>query len=128
MNDTSQKMASLVGILGAFLVVGILVFAMTRYLQPPPLNTARIAERKKALAEIRAENEKAIHSYELLDPGKGFVRLRVDRAMELTVEDYKNPAAARATMTARANKAAEPPPKPPEVPSKFECTVWMTTS
>jgi hypothetical protein len=65
---------------------------MTRYLQPPPLNTARIAERKKALAEIRAENEKAIHSYELLDPGKGFVRLRVDRAMELTVEDYKNPA------------------------------------
>jgi hypothetical protein len=46
MNDTSQKMASLVGILGAFLVVGILVYAMTRYLQPAPLNTARIAGRK----------------------------------------------------------------------------------
>ena len=117
MNDTSQKMASLVGILGAFLVVGILVYAMTRYLQPAPLNTARIAERKKALAELRAENEKAINSYELLDPTKGFVRLRVTRAMELTVEDYKSPETARATLTARANKAAE---KPPEAPNKFE--------
>jgi len=120
MNDSSPKFASLIGILGAFLIVGVLVLAMNRSLQPAPLNTARIAERKKALADIRAENEKAIHTYEVIDANKGLVRLRLDRAMELTVQEYKNPAAARATMVARANKAAEPPPKPPEAPNKYE--------
>ena len=120
MNDNSQRTASLIGVLGAFLIVGILVFAMTRYLKPAPINTARIDERRKALAEIRAENEKALHTYEVIDPGKGMVRLRLERAMELTIEDYKNPAAARTGLTARANKAAEPPPKPPEVPNKYE--------
>lgn len=120
MNGLSQKFASLVGVVGAFLIVGLLVLAMTRYLQPAPLNTARITERKKALADIRAENEKALHSYEVLDAGKGLVRLRVDRAMELTIQEYQNPAAARAAMIARANKAAEPPPKPPEAPNKYE--------
>jgi hypothetical protein len=120
MNSTSQRISSLIGVLGAFLIVGILVLAMTRYLQPAPLNTARINERKKALADIRAENDKAIHSYEVLDVGKGLIRLRLERAMELTVQEYQNPAAARTTMIARANKAAEPPPKPPEAPNKYE--------
>lgn len=120
MNDNSQKTASLIGVLGAFLIVGILAFAMTRYLKPAPLNTARIDERRKALQEVRAESEKALQNYEVIDPGKGMVRLRLDRAMELTIEDYKSPMAARTALTARANKAAEPPPKPPEAPNKYE--------
>jgi len=120
MNGTSQKTASLLGILGAFLIVGVLILAMKRYVQPAPINKARIEERKKARAEIQAENERALNTYEVLDKAKGLVRLRIDRAMELTLEDYKNPAAARTGMIARAEKAATLPPKPPEPPSKFE--------
>jgi hypothetical protein len=122
MNATpsSQKTASLVGILGALLVIGVLVYAMKYYTRPAPLNQARVDERKKALAEIRDADAKGLTSYEMLDAGKGIVRLKIDRAMALTLEDYKNPAAARTNLIARADKAAAVPPKAPEKPSVFE--------
>ncbi len=122
MNGTpsSQKTASFFGILGAFLVVAVLVYAMKYYTRPAPLNQARVEERKKALAEIRAEDTRALNSYEVIDAGKGLVRLKIDRAVELTIEEYKKPAEARSNLTARAEKAAVAPPKPPEAPSKFE--------
>jgi hypothetical protein len=120
MNGTSQRATSLVGILGAFLILGVLVFAMKSYIKPAPINQARIEERKKALVEIRAEADKALNNYDVLDPGKGLVRLRIERAMELTLEDYKNPGAARSNLIARAEKASAAPPKPPEAPGKFE--------
>jgi hypothetical protein len=120
MNGSSQKTASFIGILGAFLVVGVLVYAMKHYIQPAPLNQARIEERKKALSEMRAEEARVLNSYEMIDVGKGLVRLKIDRAMELTLEEYKNPAAARAGLATRADKAAAAPPKAPEKPSVFE--------
>jgi len=116
----NQKIITLFGILGAFLVVLGLVGAMKYYTRPAPLNQARIEDRKKALAEIRAEEARGLSTYEVTDPGKGLVRLKIDRAIELTIEDYKNPAAARTNLIARAEKAAAAPPKPPEAPSKFE--------
>ncbi len=120
MNDTRQRTASFAGILGAFLVVAGLVYAMKYYTQPAPLNQARIEERKKALAEIRAESARALNNYEVLDPGKGLVRLKIERAMELIIDEYKNPVAARTNLIARAQWASAPPPKAPEAPSKFE--------
>ena len=116
----SPKTLSFFGILGAFLVVAALVYAMKYYTRPAPLNQTRVEERKKALAEIQAEDARALNSYEVIDAGKGLVRLKIDRAVELTIEDYKNPAAARTNLIARAEKASAPPPKAPEVPSKFE--------
>lgn len=116
----SQKTISFLGILGAFLVVGALVYAMKYYTRPAPLNQARIEERKKALAEIHAADAQALNSYEVVDAGKGLVRLKIDRAMELTIEEYKNPAEARKSLVARAEKASAAPPKAPEAPSKFE--------
>ena len=122
MNGTSsrQNTASLAGILGAFLVVGVLIYAMKQYTRPAPLNQARVEERRKALAEIRAEDQRALHSHELLDAAKGTFRLKIERAMELTVEEYRNPVVARALLIARAEKASAPAPKAPEQPSKFE--------
>lgn len=122
MNGTSsgQKTASLLGILGAFLVVAVLIYAMKQYTQTPPLNQARVQERRKALAEIRAEDQRALSSHEVLDAGKGTVRLKIARAMELTVEEYRNPVVARAMLISRAEKASAPAPKAPEQPSKFE--------
>lgn len=119
-NKFSQKTASFAGVLGALLVVVVLVAAMKHYTKPAPLNQARIDERKKALAEIRAEDQRGLNTYEVIDAGKGIVRLRIDRAMELTLDAYKNPAAAHAELAARADKASAPPPKAPEKPSQFE--------
>jgi hypothetical protein len=116
----NSKLVTFLGILGSFLIVAVLVWAMKYYTRPAPLNQARVEARKTALAEIRAEEQRALNSYEVIDAGKGFVRLKIDRAMELTIEEYKNPAAARTNLIARAENAAAAPPKAPEAPSPFE--------
>lgn len=115
-----QKSASFLGVLGAFLVVGLLIYVMKQYTAAPPLDTARVAERKAALAELRDTGAKALNTYDWQDQGKGIVRLTAERAMELTIQEYKNPAAARSNLIARAAKANEAPPKPPEQPSQYE--------
>jgi hypothetical protein len=114
----SQKTASFVGILGAFLVVALLVYVMKQTMRPAPLNQARAQERAAALKEIREANTKALATHEALAADR--VRLKIERAMELTVLEYKNPAAARTNLIARAEKASAPPPKPPEQPNQFE--------
>ena len=118
MNDTRQKTLSFIGIFGAFLVVILLVWAMKHYTRPAPLNTARVEERKKALAELRAANEEGLTRYGWVDQSKGLVRLKIERAMELTLEEYKNPAAAHSNLAVRAAAANPPPPPPP--PNKYE--------
>ncbi|HAM72772.1 MAG TPA: hypothetical protein DCM86_14110 [Verrucomicrobiales bacterium] len=102
-------------IAGAFALVGYLVSAMKQYTAPAPLNEARIAERSKALAEIRAATETELSSYGKIDAAKGVYRLKVSQAMALTEELYKNPEAARKTLVDRAEKANFVPPPP-----KFE--------
>jgi hypothetical protein len=116
----NNKIVTFFAVLGAFLVVALLVGLMKYYTRPAPLNQARVEERKKVLAEFRAEDERGLNTYEVIDAGKGLVRLKIDRAMELTFEEYKNPAAARTNLLARAEKAAAVPPKAPEAPSQFE--------
>lgn len=115
-----QKTASFLGVLGALLVVVVLVAAMKHYTKPAPLNQARVDERKKALSEIRAEDQRGLNTYEVTDAGKGLVRLKIDRAMELTLEAYKNPGVAQKELAARADKASAPAPKAPEKPNQFE--------
>lgn len=112
--------AYVVGILGAFLIVGILAWAIYRYTQPPPLGQDRAAVRAKALAELRAAEAEALSTPAWIDQGKGIVRLPIDRAMELVLEEWKNPAVARSNLVARVEKATALPPKPPQKPSEFE--------
>jgi hypothetical protein len=119
-NPSNQKLLSFIGIAGAFLIVAVLAAVMVSKNQPPPLDQKRIAERKAALAEIRAADAKALGTNEVIDPGKGIFRLSIANAMDLTVKEYQNPAAARSNLIARAAKANEAPPKAPEAPNKFE--------
>lgn len=117
----NQKACTFLAGAGAFLVVALLVVAMKHYTAPAPLNASRSAERAAARKEVREAAEKTLSNAEVTDVLKGNVRLKIDRAMEITVEEYgKNPIGARTNLVARANKAAEPPPKPPEAPNKFE--------
>ena len=112
--------AYLLAILGSFLIVAALVWAMQRYSQPPPLGQERIALRKKALAEMRAAEASELGSYGWIDQGKGVVRLPIDEAMKLVLRDWQNPAAARSNLIARVEKAvAVAPPAPPK-PSPYE--------
>jgi hypothetical protein len=101
---------------GTFLIVWGLVALMKKYTQPPPLGQARIQERKKFLAEIQAANAEGLNNYAWQDQAKGLVRLKIEQAMQLTIKEYQNPAAARSNLTARADKAFAAPPPAPKAP------------
>jgi hypothetical protein len=113
-------LAYLFGILGSFLIVAALVWAMQRYTQPPPLGEDRVAVRKKALADLRAAEASELENYGWLDQAKGIVRLPIAEAMQLALRDWQNPAAARSNLIARVEKATAAPPAAPAKPNPFE--------
>jgi len=100
-------LAYTVGILGSFLIVAALVWAMRHYSQPP------------ALGQDRVEAEE-LNTYGWLDQSKGIVRLPIAEARKLALVAWQNPAAARSNLIARVEKATAAPPKAPEKPSAFE--------
>ena len=122
-SEPARERTSLVyvlAVLGALLIVAALVWEMQRYTQPPPLGQDRVALRKKALAELRAQEANELSSYGWVDQAKGVVRLPIAEAMKLALSEWQNPAAARSNLIARVEKATALPPKAPEKPSPFE--------
>jgi hypothetical protein len=113
-------LAYLAAILGSFLIVAALVWAMQHYTQPPPLGEDRVAARKKALAELRAAEASELETYGWVDQGNGVVRLPIAEAMKLALREWQNPAAARSNLIARVEKATAVPPPAPAKPSPFE--------
>ena len=74
----------------------------------PAIDADRAAERTKALAEIRAEEEKALSKTTMIDAKRGIVRLPIETAMKVTAQKWQNPAAGRADLNARLQKATAP--------------------
>jgi hypothetical protein len=117
--ETRVRWPYVVTVLGAFLIVGFLVWVMHEYTQPAPLGQNRAAERAKALAELRAYESDQLNNVGWIDPAKGIVRLRIDDAMKIFEQQWgKDPAAARSNLVSRVEAANPPPPKP--APSVFE--------
>src|SRR3982074_1624714 len=106
---TTNLCGLVIAILGAFLIVSLVVYVMRRYTTPAPLGQNRILERKKFLAELQAGNADALNNYGWLDQAKGLIRLPHTNAMDLTLREYRTPAAARSNLAARADKAFAPP-------------------
>ena len=108
-----------VALLVAFLIVGFLVWVMHEYTQPAPLNQNRVAERAKALVELRAYEADQLNNAGWIDQTKGLVRIPIQDAMKIVEQEWgKNPAAARSNLISRVEAANPPPPKP--APSPFE--------
>lgn len=114
-------LAYVIAILGAFLIVAGLVWAMRHYSQPPALGEDRAKVRAKALAELREDEADKLQNPGWVDPTKGLVRLPIAVAMKMVERDWgQNPAAARSNLLERVEKANVAPPKAPEKPSPFE--------
>lgn len=106
--------------LGAFLVIGALVWIMVRVTRPESVGEARAQERRKALVQTRNEEAQTLNNHAPVGAGPGFVRMKIDDAMKLTLKEYQNPAAARSNLVARADKAGTPPPAPAPPPNPYE--------
>lgn len=112
--------AAAVGFLIVSVIFAVLAVAVKLSLNVPTVDADRGAERSKALVEIRATEDKTLSTAAVIDAQRGIVRLPIDRAMQLASEAWKNPAAARADLNARAEKAAAELPKAPAKPNPFE--------
>ena len=114
---TNRASAAAAGFLIVSVIFAVLAAGMKRGTE---IDADRGAARSKALADMRATEEKTLSTGAVIDAPRGIVRLPVDTAMQLAAQAWKNPAAARADLTARAEKAAAELPKAPEKPSAFE--------
>jgi len=79
------------------------------------LGEERIQERYKNLHDLRDAEAKVLTQYDWQDKAKEIVRLpvitvegRPARAMELTVQEWQNPAAARSNLITRVTRATAP--------------------
>jgi len=118
--DVARATAYAIGIVGTFLIVALLVLAMQHYTQPAPVGANRVEERYNILQDQRAADAKALNEYDWQDKDKGVVRLPVQRAVELTLQEWQNPAAARSNLISRMEKATAVPPPPPAKPNPYE--------
>jgi hypothetical protein len=115
------KIAYAAAVLGAILIVVFLDRQLKKYTAAPAMNAGRAEERSKALSEIRNTEADALNNTGWIDPTKGIVRLKIEDAMALTESQWKNPAAARADLIKRVEKAnPPPPPQAPPPKSDFE--------
>lgn len=106
-------------VVGAFLIVGGLVWIMYAYTRPEPLAEDRAAFRRKTLAEVKQADADALDTpvYVWEDQPKGIVRIPIKDAMALALRMWQDPAAARSNLVSRAEKEFYVPPPPP---TKFD--------
>jgi hypothetical protein len=125
MNTESCRQKTRVGVyvagfLGTFLIVALLVHLMQFYTQAPSISATRAAERMQIMTDFKAVNAPLIEKYDWQDQAKGFVRVPIERAKELVLQEWQDPVAARSNMMARAAIEFAPPPKVPEKKSVYE--------
>ena len=113
--EKARCAAYVAGILGSFLIMAGMVWLMQHYTRPAPLDQKRAEERRKTLADVKAANTESLNNYAWIDQPKGIVRLPISRAMELTLQQWKNPAAARSNLIAQVEKATALPPAKPSI-------------
>jgi hypothetical protein len=112
--------AYVLGLLGTFLIVALLVRLMLSYTQAPSVAATRAAERMQILSDFKAANNPLLEKYDWQDQAKGFVRVPIERAKELILEEWQDPAAARSNLMARAAKEFALPPKAPPPKNIYE--------
>jgi hypothetical protein len=112
--------AYVLAILGTFVLVGWLVWLMRSYTQAPSPFAARSAERMQIMSDFKALNAPLVEKYDWQDQAKGFVRIPIDRAKELILQQWQDPAAGRSNLMARAAIEFAPPPKVPEKKNEYE--------
>jgi len=108
------------GFLGTFLIVALLVYLMKSYAEAPSISATRADERLKIMTEFKAANTPLVETYDWQDQAKGFVRVPIERAKELVLQEGQDPVAARSNLVARAAIQFAPAPKVPEKKNPYE--------
>ena len=118
--NISRASSAATGFIVASLIFVALAVAVKFSVQVPAIDADRNAARAKALAEIRATEDKTLNTAGWIDQSRGIVRLPIETAMQVAAQAWKNSAQARADLISRQETASKPAPVVPAKPSVFE--------
>jgi hypothetical protein len=118
--NVNRAPGAAIGFLVASLIFIALVVVVKFSVHVPAIDADPAAARARALAEIRASEDKSLNTAGWIDQSRGIVRLPIETAMQETVQAWQNPAPARADLIARQEKASAPAPAAPAKPNPFE--------
>lgn len=96
--------AAIVFIIGIGLLVATTA-VLKLSLRAPAIDSNRAESRSQALAEITAEEEKALNTLSVADNQRGILHLPIETALKLAAQKWPDAAAARADLSARVDKA-----------------------
>lgn len=89
--------APLVSVFGVFILFALFLVAVYYVYLPrrtgvfPDDGIRTSTERRKTLADLRQDESRQLATYAWVDQQAGVVRLPIERAMELTLEQYRKP-------------------------------------
>lgn len=107
-NSRPHYVLNAVSVAGTFLIMAGLIWIMYYYTRPPAVDQARINERIKNLADLRAATDEQLENYGWIDQNKNWLRVPIKRGMELVAQEWKDPAQARSNLIARMEKLVPP--------------------
>jgi hypothetical protein len=116
---TSASGAAIAFIAGS-VIFAVLVVAVKLLVNVPAIDADRGAVISKALFDMRTNEVASLDNIGWVDQPRGIVRLPIETAMQMTGRNWQNPAAARADLIAREEKASLPAPKVAPKPNPFE--------
>jgi hypothetical protein len=119
-NNVNRASGAAVGFVIASLIFIALVVMVKWSVHVPAIDADASAARAKALAEIRANEDKSLNTAGWIDQSRGIVRLPIESAMQQATQAWKNPAQARADLISRQQNASAPAPAAPAKPNPFE--------
>ncbi len=119
-SKTIRRLGLALSIMCVLLAIAGVAWLALRNTQTPPPNQARVEQRLKLLTDLRGASEDVLQTYDWQNKEKGVVRVPIARAKELTAQEWKDPAAARSNLMARAAVALAVPPPPDAVPNPYE--------
>jgi len=90
--DRSEPNVRFIALFGAatLALLAVVIFGIQSYfdrLLEREVYVKVLAPESQALKDLRAREDEALHSYRYIDREKGMVRLPIDRAMQLLLED-----------------------------------------
>ncbi|MGO8766432.1 MAG: hypothetical protein ACLQSR_15005 [Limisphaerales bacterium] len=109
-----------IGFVLAIVIFLALVVVVKLSVAVPPIDADRDATIAQSLMVVRSNEMVSLNNPGWIDKQRGIVRLPINTALQIAVEEWQNPAQARADLLARSQKATAPLPKQPEKPSEFE--------
>jgi len=87
-----NQVLSVAAVIGSFLVFGFLLCLIYLPNRPQafPVGSVPPAERAQRLSDLRAEEVRLANGYSWIDREKGIVRLPIEQAMDLTLQEFSD--------------------------------------